>query len=120
MFEFSKNYSCQRFDLVLFIHTDSCPAGWKAFRGQCYLFQKSKATLRWTAAEEICKMYGGHLVSMRDKNDMEIVHTILTENSVERASRTFIGMHNNNALSHHYNQNGYIHYNNVITCIPHK
>ena len=71
--------------------TESCPDHSKAFQGNCFSYQRSTTPLRWTAAEELCKQDGGHLASIRSEEEMEIIHTLLTEHSVERGSAVYIG-----------------------------
>ena len=91
--------------LVLFIvfiiytlflkNTDhTCPESWSYFKGHCYNIIKSDDMIRWVDAEYRCENLGAHLVSIRDYEDMEFLHSLLIE-SLDEGSQppysVFIG-----------------------------
>ena len=58
----------------------------------CYRFFRGNTTLRWTSAEKSCEHeHGGHLVSIRDKEDMDFIHSLIIDNGPSRASKIYIG-----------------------------
>ena len=57
----------------------------------CYRFFRRNTTLRWTSAENSCREPGGHLVSIRDKEDMDFIHSLIIDNGPSRASKIYIG-----------------------------
>ncbi len=52
---------------------------------------ESSTTLRWTAAEEKCKTFGGHLASVRDKDDMKIIQALPIDHHARRGTKVYIG-----------------------------
>ena len=62
------------------------------WKDTCYKFIRQDRPLRWTAAEENCiNDYSGHLVSIRDVEDMNFVHSLILENGSSRSSNIYIG-----------------------------
>ena len=58
----------------------------------CYKFFRQDTLMRWTAAEESCaSKYGGHLVSIRDIDDMNFIHSLIVRNGPARSSKIHIG-----------------------------
>ncbi|XP_053358140.1 lactose-binding lectin l-2-like [Clarias gariepinus] len=52
-----------------------CPTGWVEFRGRCFIYQGSK--LNWGSAERHCVNLGGHLASMQNENEYQLVKSII-------------------------------------------
>jgi hypothetical protein len=55
---------------------EDCWIGWKGFRKSCYkIFTNS--SFNKEQAENHCVKYGGHLVSISSKEEMEFVHGLI-------------------------------------------
>ncbi|XP_052805947.1 perlucin-like protein [Mya arenaria] len=50
----------------------SCPNGWIAYEGSCYLFN-NKDNMSFVAAEEFCTQNGGHVVHIDDEAENNFI-----------------------------------------------
>ena len=53
-----------------------CPSGWYGFGNSCYLFRVRSLNLRglnWDNARSYCLSYGGDLVSVSNKSEMDFI-----------------------------------------------
>ena len=76
------------------ISDEHCPKLWTAFKGNCYHVSSSNISLNWLEAEEQCLSEDAHLVSIRDSDDMEFIHSIIVdqlESLVVPPIKTYIG-----------------------------
>ncbi|XP_028996793.1 type-2 ice-structuring protein-like [Betta splendens] len=65
-----------------------CPTGWTKYSGRCFHFVPR--TLTWAEAEKNCQAMGGHLASMRNKEEyFWVQHMIATQTNSYPA--TWIG-----------------------------
>ncbi|XP_072021058.1 uncharacterized protein [Amphiura filiformis] len=74
---------------------DVCPIDWSYFRGNCHRLMYSENYINWVHAEENCMEYDAHLVSIRDRDDMEFIHSLIVDNLERHVSlplRTYIGL----------------------------
>ena len=70
---------------------ENCWAGWKGFRKSCYkIFINSN--LNKEQAEDQCVKYGGHLVSISSKEEMQFVHGLIIYKMQNMTDAIFIGM----------------------------
>lgn len=87
---FRLKYKAQRYQLLSEVkpllqppQTTACPFGWLYFRGYCYSAFAEPESLQWYQAEEKCsqKIKGrdGHLVSITDYLEMNVVHYWIIE-----------------------------------------
>ena len=70
---------------------DTCPEDWNLWSGNCYKFVRENEPIKWTSAEESCKLLGGHLASISDENEMNFIQSLLIENEAARWSKCYIG-----------------------------
>ena len=56
-------------------HFLSCPPGWAAFQGHCYLLQDEQ--LSWEEAEGLCGERGGHLASVASQAEQAELFSLL-------------------------------------------
>jgi hypothetical protein len=82
-------YVCLYTDIL-----EDCWTGWKGFRKSCYkIFINSSLSKK--QAEYQCAEYGGHLVSISSKEEMEFVHELIIINRIQdifMIDAIFIGM----------------------------
>ena len=72
---------------------EDCWTGWKGFRKSCYkIFTNS--SFNKEQAENHCVKYGGHLVSISSKEEMEFVHGLIIYmmKNISMMDAIFIGM----------------------------
>ncbi|XP_054166072.1 uncharacterized protein LOC128963584 [Oppia nitens] len=84
---FSITYSAQKFELSdklaqqMIGPLGACPTNWIYFRGYCYNAFFEKESLQWYQSEEKCAQFekgrDGHLVSITDQHEMQVVHYLL-------------------------------------------
>ncbi|XP_072043678.1 uncharacterized protein [Amphiura filiformis] len=87
---FLAEYEARSFDLTNKSLSETyCSIGWTYHAGNCYRYEDVLSPIRWTTAERDCETYGAHLVSIRDKTDMDFVQSLLIENDAWKNS-TFI------------------------------
>lgn len=100
---FKLQYKAQRYQLLSEVipltkaPLHSCPDDWLYFRGYCYSAFVENDSLQWYQAEEKCsqKMKGrdGHLVSITDYLEMNVVHYWIIERwMLEPHQRIYIGL----------------------------
>ena len=71
-----------------------CPENWKHFNDNCYIVKDNVNFLSWYDAEERCLNEDAHLVSIRDKEDMDFIHSLIIKSLKEHATpplNVFIG-----------------------------
>ena len=51
---------------------DQCKPGWHQFEDSCYFFQMA-LSLNWSQAEQKCVNKGGHLASVRNKEENDFI-----------------------------------------------
>ncbi|KAK3568141.1 hypothetical protein QTP86_031378 [Hemibagrus guttatus] len=51
-----------------------CPYGWKNYGTRCYLYQA--INLNWISAENHCQSLGGHLVSIHNENEYQVIKVL--------------------------------------------
>lgn len=77
---------------------NACPADWHYYKKHCYKpFFGGKERLQWYEAENRCNLAGkgrdGHLVSILDSNEMQVVHHwIVNEWKAPQFSAIYIGL----------------------------
>ena len=86
------------FDCVLFLSDSEylCSNNWTLYENNCYQLFSSGEALNWMSAEERCLESDGHLVSIRNSDDMEFIHSLIVGNLgrfVAKPLRTYIGKH---------------------------
>lgn len=74
---------------------ENCSTGWKGYRKSCYKIS-TNAILSREQAEDQCVKYGGHLVSISSKEEMQFVHGLIINNymmqNIALTDAIFIGM----------------------------
>ena len=60
-----------------FIPDPVCPNKWTDFKGNCYRVMERPAFISWIEAEDRCRLEDAHLVSIRDEEDMDFVHSLI-------------------------------------------
>ncbi len=72
----------------------SCQKDWSYFRGNCYIVVDNIDPLSWFDAEELCRQQDSNLVSIRDEQDMDFIHSLIITSFKDDASpplHVFIG-----------------------------
>ena len=71
-----------------------CPSNWTYFKDHCYKVIHHRHLLSWTDAEHYCNEKHAHLTSIRDREDMEFIHSLIISNLGSSATppiKVFIG-----------------------------
>lgn len=80
-FGFLGRYSIESFSQESF-HNDSlkedCPPQWHKFAHSCYIVHNKQYGITWIDAENECQSFGGHLVSIGGRSEMEFLHYLIT------------------------------------------
>ncbi|XP_041482732.1 uncharacterized protein LOC121429653 isoform X2 [Lytechinus variegatus] len=80
-------------DAVNTTKNHSCPDGWVVFKGSCYRLIISHEALTWNEAELVCQeSLGGHLVSIRDEDEMIFLHYMISSQWEATETETYIGL----------------------------
>ncbi|XP_072043070.1 uncharacterized protein [Amphiura filiformis] len=91
---FIANYAQHRVNSTI-APGDRCQEGWSYFKGSCYVVVDNANTLSWFNAEEMCQEEGAHLVSIRDEQDMDFVHSLIINSLQDHVTpplNIFIGL----------------------------
>ncbi|XP_072165322.1 uncharacterized protein [Diadema setosum] len=76
---------------------ESCPSGWNHFLHSCYRLSSLTHSVTWNEAELLCQDdEGGHLVSIRDNDEMTFLHYMISTQWQSSATRTYIGLGHRN------------------------
>ena len=67
----------ESYEFRFFFSEYACPKNWTLFKDNCYSLASSKNAINWIAAEDRCKEEDAHLVSIRDSEDMEFIHSLV-------------------------------------------
>ncbi|XP_071950772.1 uncharacterized protein [Antedon mediterranea] len=91
---FLAEYDTYSFDSSYKVSSTSleCPDGWQKYSTYCYTFEEESYYVTWTEAEEICSDKGAHLVSIKDGDEMDFIHSMLTTNWITDNYITYIGL----------------------------
>ncbi len=83
---------CQK-SAAKYLNSDfSCNAGWDLFNRHCYKVFFHDTLLTWIDSEDLCNQFeNGHLVSIRDEDEMLYVHLLLLEEDTIEEDGTYIG-----------------------------
>ena len=76
----------------------SCSNNWTLHENNCYRLFSSEEALNWMSAEERCFESDAHLVSIRNSDDMEFIHSLIVGDLgrfVAKPLRTYIGKYYN-------------------------
>jgi hypothetical protein len=78
---------------VIFFFLDDCPPQWHKYSHNCYIVHKKQYGITWIEAENECQSFGGHLVSIDGRSEMEFLHYLITVvvNGLD-GDRAYIGM----------------------------
>ncbi|XP_030851304.1 bone morphogenetic protein 1-like [Strongylocentrotus purpuratus] len=79
-------------DMINSTSNHTCSDGWDVFHGSCYrLFINSEAST-WNEAELVCQENPkGHLVSIRDQDEMVFLHYMISSQWEVTETETYIG-----------------------------
>ena len=70
----------------------TCPDGWDVFKGSCYSLYINPEVLTWNEAELLCQeSHEGHLVSIRDQDEMVFLHYMISSQWEGTETETYIG-----------------------------
>ncbi|XP_071496666.1 uncharacterized protein [Diadema antillarum] len=76
---------------------ESCPSGWDHFLHSCYRLSSLTHSVTWNEAELLCQDdEGGHLVSIRDNDEMTFLHYMISTQWQSSATHTYIGLGHRN------------------------
>ncbi|XP_071479554.1 uncharacterized protein [Diadema antillarum] len=76
---------------------ESCPSGWDHFLHSCYRLSSLTHSVTWNEAELLSQDdEGGHLVSIRDNDEMTFLHYMISTQWQSSATRTYIGLGHRN------------------------
>lgn len=85
-------YTFQKVKLTVNLILTGCPAGWYGFGNSCYLFRVRSLSLiglNWDNARSYCLSYGGDLVSVANKSEMDFIYS---RSSKARNEHFWIGL----------------------------
>lgn len=60
------------------IFLEDCPPQWHKFAHSCYIVHNKQYGITWIDAENECQSFGGHLVSIGGRSEMEFLHYLIT------------------------------------------
>ncbi|XP_022083821.1 uncharacterized protein LOC110975554 [Acanthaster planci] len=76
------------------VTSDNCADGWFYYNKHCYRFAKEKSSIRWDDASSICEDQQATLVSIKDRDEADYIHFMLTTVWTTESQNTYIGLTN--------------------------
>eukprot|EP00057_Strongylocentrotus_purpuratus_P026443 XP_011680917.1 PREDICTED: low-density lipoprotein receptor-related protein 2-like [Strongylocentrotus purpuratus] len=76
---------------------ETCPSDWDYFRRSCYKLVISSDVITWNEAEAECQtIEGAHLISIHDKDEMTMLHYMISTQWETTETKTYIGLGHRN------------------------
>lgn len=61
------------FTFLSSVDLEQCEPGWEKFQGNCYKHFLQRQS--WEVAEQHCRMYGGHLISVMSPEEQHFINS---------------------------------------------